>query len=91
MMGQYEPSLLIFSEAIKIYEIKNLNTPEVAECWFNRGNTLLNIGKEGEALESFKKALEFEIDEKMQIKCLYAEGRAFESMHHHLEAITKFK
>lgn len=45
MMGQYEQSLFIFSEAIKIYELKNMNSPEVAECWFNRGNTLLNIGK----------------------------------------------
>lgn len=26
MMGQYEQSLFVFSEAIKIYEMKNLNT-----------------------------------------------------------------
>ena len=45
MMGQYEASLLVFAEAIKIYELKNNTQAEVAECWFNRGNALLNLNR----------------------------------------------
>lgn len=39
---------------------------------------------------SFRKTEEYEVDEKMQIKLLYAQGRAYESRND-ITAIGKFK
>jgi tetratricopeptide (TPR) repeat protein len=90
MTGQYEQSLTVFSEALKIYEVKNVKDAEVGECWYNRGNALLNLSREEEALESFRKTEEYNVDEKMQIKLLYAQGRAYESRNDS-SAIGKFR
>lgn len=90
MTGQYDQSLLVFSEALKIYEARGLRDAEVGECWYNRGNTLLNLGREEEALQSFRKTEGLPLDDKMCIRLLYAQGRALENKNDGA-AIEKFK
>jgi tetratricopeptide (TPR) repeat protein len=89
MLGQYEPSLFIFQEALKLYEQCNSRDAEVAECWFNLGNALLNLNREREALDAFAKTTDYDVDQKLGIKVLYAEGRAYENIKNS-QAITKF-
>jgi tetratricopeptide (TPR) repeat protein len=90
MTGQYDQSLLVFWEALKIYETRGLRDAEVGECWYNRGNALLNLGREEEALQSFRRTEELPLDDKMRIRLLYAQGRALESRNDGA-AIGKFK
>lgn len=45
MTGQYDLCLIVFSEALKLYELKNIKDAEVGECWYNRGNALLNLSR----------------------------------------------
>ena len=77
LSNQYEQSLYAFEEALKLYEQKNIKDPEVGECWFNLGNALLNLNREDESLDCFLKAQDYNIDNKIKIKVLYAGGRAY--------------
>jgi len=45
MGGQYEQSLVVFSEALKLYEMRGNKDCEVGECWYNRGNAFLNLNR----------------------------------------------
>ena len=45
MTGQFDHSLALFSEALNLYQLNNNINAEVGECWFNRGNVLLTLGR----------------------------------------------
>jgi tetratricopeptide (TPR) repeat protein len=51
---------------------------------------LLNLSRENEALDAFAKTLDYDIDQKLEIKVLYAEGRAYENQKN-INAINKFQ
>lgn len=53
--GQLEQSLVVFSEALKLYEMRGSKDSEVGECWFNKGNVFLNLHRLSEALSCFCK------------------------------------
>ena len=44
----------------------------MGECWFNLGNALFNLNRYEEALDSFRKAQEYDLDEKLETKVLYS-------------------
>ena len=43
MSGEYHQCLPIFEYALKLYNDKNIRNKEVAECWYNMGNTYLKL------------------------------------------------
>ena len=48
------------------------------------------MNREKEALEAFTKTLDYDIDQKLEIKVKYAEGRAYENQKN-VKTIEKFK
>lgn len=46
--GQYDHALNEFQKALNLFQ-----PAQASECWYNKGNTLLNLNRLEEALESF--------------------------------------
>lgn len=78
MSHQYDLALTLFSEALQLYQAQGQISAEVGECWFNRGNVLLSLGRNKEALKHFDQANQHPLDKPTSLKLVYAEGRALE-------------
>ena len=72
MSHQHDHALTLFSEALQLYQTLGQVSAEVGECWFNRGNVLLSLGRSKEALEHFEQASQHPLDKPTELKLLYA-------------------
>jgi len=76
-----------FEEAIASYDKALKIKPDYHEAWYNRGNSLANLGRKVEAIASFDKAIEIKPDYH---EAWYNRGNSLENLGRKVEAIASY-